>query len=67
MHHHSLLFAIRKISVIKKHAHPIEIRNMKNFDEKKNYCRTDATKYNLIYTLVLKIQMPCGKSTKVHF
>ena len=38
---HSLVFAIRKISVVKKHEHSIEIRNMKNFNKKKIYCRTD--------------------------
>ena len=33
---HSLLFAIRKISVIKrKQENTLEIRNMKNFDEEK--------------------------------
>ncbi len=32
---HSLLFAIRKISVVKKQENTVEIRNMKNFDEDK--------------------------------
>ena len=32
---HSLVFAIRKISVVKKHEHSIEIKNLKNFNEKK--------------------------------
>ena len=32
---HSLVFAIRKISVIKKQEHTVEIRNMKNFNEEK--------------------------------
>ena len=32
---HSLVFAIRKISILKKDEHSIEIRNMKNFNENK--------------------------------
>ena len=32
---HSLVFAIRKISVIRKQENTVEIRNMKNFDEEK--------------------------------
>ncbi len=32
---HSLVFAIRKISVIKKQENIVEMRNMKNFDKKK--------------------------------
>ncbi len=32
---HSLVFAIRKISVVKKQENTVEIRNMKNFDEDK--------------------------------
>ena len=32
---HSLVFAIRKISILKKDEHSIEIRNMKNFKENK--------------------------------
>ena len=32
---HSLIFAIRKISIIKKTENTIEIRNMKNFDDQK--------------------------------
>ena len=32
---HSLVFAIRKISVVKKDEHSIEIRSMKNFNENK--------------------------------
>ena len=32
---HSLIFAIRKISIIKKQENTIEIRNMKNFDDQK--------------------------------
>ena len=32
---HSLIFAIRKISVLKKQENTVEIRNMKNFDDKK--------------------------------
>jgi hypothetical protein len=32
---HSLVFAIRKISVVRKQENTVEIRNMKNFDEEK--------------------------------
>ena len=32
---HSLIFAIRKISIEKKHKNTVEIRNLKIFDEKK--------------------------------
>ena len=32
---HSLIFAIRKISVIKKQENIVEMRNMKNFNEEK--------------------------------
>ena len=32
---HSLIFAMRKISVLKRQQNTVEIRNMKNFDDKK--------------------------------
>ena len=63
---HSLAFAIRKISVVKTDKHSIEIRNMKNFNENK-FISELMQQHWKIYTIVLKIQMPCGKFGKVYF
>ena len=42
---HSLVFAIRKISVVKKREHSVEIRNLKNFSEKKLVHKVLKVKY----------------------
>ena len=42
---HSLIFTIRKISIIKKQENTIEIRNRKNFDDKKFVNKTTAFIY----------------------
>ena len=42
---HSLIFTIRKISIIKKQENTIEIRNMKNFDDKKFVNKTTESAF----------------------
>jgi hypothetical protein len=63
---HSLVFAIRKISVVKKQENTVEIRNMKNFDEEKFVAELLKQQWEYVYFL-LKIQMPCGKFGKKYF
>ena len=60
---HSLVFAIRKISVIRKQENTVEIRNMKNFDEEKFVAELLKQHWEYVFFL-LKIQMPWGKFGK---
>ena len=46
---HSLVFAIRKISVIKKQEHTVEIRNMKNFNEEKFIAELSKQEWEYVY------------------
>ena len=46
---HSLVFAIRKISVIKKQEHTVEIRNMKNFSEEKFIAELSKQEWEYVY------------------
>jgi hypothetical protein len=50
-----LVFAIRKISVVKKQEKKVEIRNMKKFDHQK------FVEDLYIYISLLKILTLCGK------
>ena len=60
---HSLVFAIRKTSVIDKQENILEIRNMKNFNEEK-FIEDLLNNPGNIYISLQKIQMPCGKFGK---
>ena len=62
---HSLVFAIRKISIMKKQENTIEIRNMKHFDEQKFVKELQRQHWEYIYTFLLQIQILCGKSGKI--
>ena len=62
---HSLVFAIRKISIMKKQENTIEIRNMKHFDEQKFNKELQRQHWEYIYTFLLQIQILCGKSGKI--
>ena len=46
---HSLVFAIRKISVIKKQEHTVEIGNMKNFSEEKFIAELSKQEWEYVY------------------
>ena len=46
---HSLVFAIRKISVIKKQEHTVQIRNMKNFNEEKFIAELSKQEWEYVY------------------
>ena len=46
---HSLIFAIRKISIIRKQENTIEIRNMKNFDDQKFVNELQSQHWEFIY------------------
>ena len=63
---HSLVFAIRKISVIKKQEHTVEIRNMKNFNDKNLSLNCRNRNGNMCIFLRM-IQMPCGRCGKECF
>ena len=60
---HSLIFAIRKISILKKQENTIEIRNMKNFDDQ-NLLMNYRVSIGNLYTFLLQIQILCGKCGK---
>ena len=64
---HSLVFAIRKISVIKKQEHTVEIRNMKNFNEEKFIAELSKQKWEYVYFFLQMIQMPSGRCEKECF
>ena len=46
---HSLVVAIRKISVIRKQEHTVEIRNMKNFNEEKFIAQLSKQEWEYVY------------------
>jgi hypothetical protein len=63
---HNLVLAIRKISVVKKQENTVEIRNMKNFDEK-NFVAELLKHHGNMCIFLPKIQLPCGKFGKKYF
>ena len=46
---HSLVFAMRTFSVIKKQEHTVEIRNMKNFNEEKFIAELSKQEWEYVY------------------
>ena len=60
---HSSIFAIRKISVIKKQENIVEIRNMKNFNEEKFVAELLKQHWEQVY-FFLKTEMICGRFGK---
>jgi hypothetical protein len=61
---HSLIFAIRKISVIKKQENIVEMRNMKNFNEEKFVAELLKQHWENKCIFLLKTQMICGRFGK---
>ena len=60
---HSLIFAIRKISVVRKAGKTVEIRNMKKFDAQKFVDDLSQQHWENVYFL-LKLLMLSGKYGK---
>jgi hypothetical protein len=58
-----MIFAIRKISVIKKQEYLVEMRKMKNFNEEKFVAELLKQHWEQVYFL-LKTQMICGRFGK---
>ena len=66
---HSLVFAIRKISVARKVEHTVEIKNMKKFDTKKlltGLSSNKATGVDKISCKIIKIASPAISDSLTH-
>ena len=64
---YSLIFAIKKISIMNKQENTIEIRNMKNFNEHNFIKELQGQQWKYIYTFLLPIQIVCKKFGKHYF